>query len=288
MKPWWQQRMCGFDLETTSPLPEEAKIVTASVALVGGGEPTEARDWLADPGVEIPEEATSVHGISTEQARADGRPLVEVVREVVELLTVHLAQRHALVIANARYDLTVLDRLCRQLGIPPLSERQVDLLVVDPFVIDKVLHCYRPSYVDERGRKLTPEQGQARGIPSSRTLEGMCMVYGATLDKAHAADADAIAAARLAWVMGAKADVIRRVRNEADARELAALKREWAAVRHDLPALHAAQVRWALAERVRFAEYKASVGDHEDAERIRMERGWPVLDLMPHELADAA
>lgn len=276
---WWDGRMCAFDLETTAPDPEEARIVTAAVAFVGGGEPTETRTWLADPGVEIPEGATEVHGITTEQAQAEGRPVDEVVGEVLLALGEAIIAGWPLIIFNARYDLTVVDREARRHG-EGLAPDWTGLLVVDPFVCDKHLHRYRKSYPG----RMTPEEAKAAGIPSSRTLEGMCAHYGATLDGAHDAAFDAIAAGRLAWCIGKRGEVVRRVRGKQEAIELAALKREWEAVRGDLPALHAAQTRWALAERDRFEAYKRSQGDHEEADRIAAEKGWPVLEL-PSEVA---
>ncbi|MGH2899874.1 MAG: exonuclease domain-containing protein, partial [Solirubrobacteraceae bacterium] len=244
---WWRGRLVGFDLETTSPLPEEARIVSASIALCGGGEPTELRSWLVDPGVEIPAEATAVHGISTERARAEGRPAPEAIEEICRALIA--APAGPLVIFNARYDLTVLDRMLRRLGLGAVSD--FGRWVVDPAVIDKWLDRYRKSYP----RGVTPEQAAERGIPSSRTLGGMCRHYGAELDQAHDAGADAVAAARLAFVIAARGQVVRRVRNAEEGRERAMLRKRWDAVKDDLQLLHALQVELAIAERARFAEY---------------------------------
>jgi DNA polymerase III epsilon subunit-like protein len=69
---WWNGRMAAFDLETTAANPEEARIVAAAVVLVGAGAETDSTTWLADPGIEIPEEAAEVHGITTERAQAEG------------------------------------------------------------------------------------------------------------------------------------------------------------------------------------------------------------------------
>lgn len=286
-EPWWQRRMAALDLETTSPLPEEARIVTAALVLCGEGEPTETRTWLADPGIDIPEGATAVHGITTSQAKSEGRPAPDVVREVVDLLTAELARGRPLAIANARFDLTVLDRECRRMGLATLTERLaiegVPLLVVDVFVIDKWIDRYRKSYP----RGLTPEQATEQGVPSTRTLEGMCLHYGVTLDGAHDAAFDALAAARLAYRLGSSGEVVRRVRNAQEGREKAALVRAWDRVRDDLPALHALQVELAADERARFAAYKDSIGEHDVAVRVRAERGWPVLEVMERE-AEAA
>ena len=76
---WHNGRLAAFDIESTGVNPQSDRIVTATVSVVGGGLPAESTSWLADPGVEIPEGAARVHGITTEQARAEGRPAAEVV-----------------------------------------------------------------------------------------------------------------------------------------------------------------------------------------------------------------
>jgi DNA polymerase-3 subunit epsilon len=61
---WHRELLIGFDLETTGTDPREARIVTGTVIEVKAGEPLGRREWLADPGVEIPADAVAVHGIS--------------------------------------------------------------------------------------------------------------------------------------------------------------------------------------------------------------------------------
>jgi DNA polymerase III epsilon subunit-like protein len=216
---------------------------------------------LADPGVEIPEEAAAIHGITTEKARGEGRPVYDVLVAVLERLTVHLRAGLPLVIFNARYDLTVLDREARRNGVVPLTERGFDLRVVDPLVLDKWLHRYRKG---------------------SRKLDAQAEHYKARLDQAHDAAADAVAAARVAWCIGKRGQVIRRVRNGGDAIELKRLQAEWEQVRDDLDRLHAAQQVWARAERARFAEYKRSIGEPEVAVRVEAE-DWPLTPFVAPE-----
>ncbi|GDY61930.1 hypothetical protein SAV14893_013230 [Streptomyces avermitilis] len=71
---WHEQLLIGFDLETTGTDPREARIVTGAVIEVKGQEPVGRREWLADPGVEIPADAVAVHGITNERAAAEGGP----------------------------------------------------------------------------------------------------------------------------------------------------------------------------------------------------------------------
>lgn len=70
---WHKGMLCAFDLETTGVDPETARIVTGCVSLINGttGQ-SQTKTLLANPGVEIPEAATAVHGITTEYAAEHG------------------------------------------------------------------------------------------------------------------------------------------------------------------------------------------------------------------------
>ena len=75
MTSWSMHPRAAFDLETTGKDPREARIVTASIVLVDdGGTVVERYEWLADPGMDIPEEAAAIHGITTAHAQANGQP----------------------------------------------------------------------------------------------------------------------------------------------------------------------------------------------------------------------
>ncbi|MBD8584374.1 3'-5' exonuclease [Frigoribacterium sp. CFBP 13729] len=177
---WWKA-LGVFDLETTGIDVETARIVTAHVGLIDATGATVAHgEWLADPGVEIPEQASAVHGISTERARAEGRPAAEVVAEIVAAVRAVFARGVPLVVYNAPYDLTLLDREARRHGIEPLGEVGEIGCVVDPLVIDKAVDRFRKG---------------------KRTLEAAAGVYGVVLDDAHDAGADAVAAGRVAQAM---------------------------------------------------------------------------------------
>ena len=254
--PWWELRLCALDLETTHPEPEEARIVSFAVVLAGGGRPTETLTCIVDPGVPIPPEATGVHGITDAIVGERGVPAAEAIPGVLSVL--RAAHPPApLIVFNGRYDLTVLDREARRHGLEPLDPRPV----IDPLVIDKHLWRYRKG---------------------SRKLDAICLQRGAVLDGAHDASFDALAAARLAWVIGAKGEVIRRVRDAREEAELQALQAEWDEVRADAAALHDAQIRWAAAQASSLRDYFISEGQMENAAEVREE--WPVIpagDLQP-------
>ena len=168
-------RLAVFDLETTGVDVETARIVSACVAVLEPDGSVVGRwDWLADPGIEIPEGASAVHGITTERARALGRPAADVVGEITQTLRVLTGVGIPLVVYNAPYDLSLLDRECRRHGRTPLAPPSP---VIDPLVLDKAVDRYRKG---------------------KRTLEVTAERYGVTLDDAHDAGSDAIAAGRVA------------------------------------------------------------------------------------------
>lgn len=178
---WPYGWLTGFDLETTSTDPETARIVTGAVVHYRRGQQTTARTWLSDVGgAEIPAAATTVHGYTTEACRAGGRPAAEVVEEITAELAAAVTDGRPLVVMNAPYDLTVLDREARRYGVLPLGER-VSPVVLDPRVLDKRVSPYR------------------RG---GRTLGDLCRHYVVPLDGAHSAEADAIAACGVAVKLG--------------------------------------------------------------------------------------
>lgn len=171
----WSDNLAVFDLETTGIDVETSRIVSATVAVIDRtGAVLERVDWLLDPGVDIPEQAQAVHGISTANAVQNGRVAAEGVAEIVATIREHLGRGLPLVAFNAPYDLTLLNRESVRYGVPPLVSPSP---VVDPLVIDKAVDRYRKG---------------------KRTLSVTSAHYGVSLDDAHDSGADAIAAGRVA------------------------------------------------------------------------------------------
>jgi DNA polymerase-3 subunit epsilon len=171
---WIGRPLAAFDLETTGKDPDTALIVTGTLVRITPGEPPVVKTWLADPGIEIPEEASAIHGITTAVAREFGRPARDVVDEV-RLSLADVWSDGPVVIYNASYDLTVVTRECGRHHKTPF---EVSGPVIDPYILDKALDRYRKG---------------------SRTLGETCKHYGVKLDGAHDATEDALAAARVAW-----------------------------------------------------------------------------------------
>jgi DNA polymerase-3 subunit epsilon len=172
---WHKQRLGVFDLETTAPDPDEARIVTACIGAVGGEFEPRVEQTIVNPGVEIPQGAIDVHGITNERARSEGEdPGISVERFAEEITTLWGAGM-PLVAFNACYDLTVMDRECRRhLG----HGFEITGYVIDPFVIDREVDKYRKG---------------------KRTLGVTADLYRVKLNGAHDATEDALAAGRIAW-----------------------------------------------------------------------------------------
>jgi len=179
---WSESPIIGFDTETTGVRPEESRLVTCSL-VTATAEGVTRRYWLANPGVEIPESATQVHGITTEQARAEGRPIEEVLTEIADTLAAHMEQEWPIVAFNAIYDLTLLEAELSRHDIPTLAERLGGIIypVVDPYLLDRSVDRYRKG---------------------KRRLEDLCRHYHVwNDDDFHNAEADVMATLRLLGAM---------------------------------------------------------------------------------------
>src|SRR4051794_24467066 len=107
--PLWATRIGVFDLETTGIDVNRDRIVTAHIGVLDSdGSVLSGRNWLANPGIDIPEQATAVHGISTERARLHGHVASSVVAEVVAELRALFEQGVAVVAYNASFDFSLL------------------------------------------------------------------------------------------------------------------------------------------------------------------------------------
>jgi DNA polymerase-3 subunit epsilon len=190
---WISGPLVAFDLETTGTDVETDRIVTAAVVrLEPNGAISEERTWLLNPGVAIPEQASAIHGISTDHARERGAPAASAIEEITQAVAEVLDSGTPLVVMNARYDLSLLDRECRRYELESINERLGDAPspVIDPLVIDKHVDKYRKG---------------------KRALQALCAHYGIALDDAHDARADAVAAARVVRRMGEKHQPVGRM-----------------------------------------------------------------------------
>jgi DNA polymerase-3 subunit epsilon len=179
--PEWANVIAVFDTETTGIAPETTRIVSAHISVLNPyGEVEDDTNWLIDCGIDIPEQATAVHGITNERMRAEGAPAADSIYEILTKLQGFLSAGIGVVAYNAAYDFTILDREAKRYGFDPL---ELPAPVIDPLIIDKQVDKYRKG---------------------KRTLEAAAAHYGVQLTDAHDASADAIAAGRVAQAIGKK------------------------------------------------------------------------------------
>ena len=169
-----------FDLETTGIDVKTAKIVTVAFVEVNNGN-TSSDERLVDPGIEIPELAASIHGITTEHAREHGENHDLVLRETVERIRKAWKEGKTVVAYNASYDLSVLHFLTNR-------DFVIEGAVFDPYITDRKLDKWRKG---------------------KRKLTNLCKLYGITIENAHNSECDAIATKELAVKMMEKHSKIR-------------------------------------------------------------------------------
>lgn len=171
---WFTGDALLLDLETTGPEPFDARMVTATCVEICPTGVVQATEFLINPGVEIPAEATAIHGVTNERVKADGRPMDEALADVLTIMEDAWRRGLPLIAFNANYDLTCIDcELTRQGGAKLMVGN-----VLDPFVIDRACDPYRKG---------------------KRNLATTCAKYQVKQEGAHSSTGDALAAGRLIW-----------------------------------------------------------------------------------------
>ncbi|WP_166375968.1 exonuclease domain-containing protein [Aeromicrobium phragmitis] len=185
MSTWTRGTVYAFDTETTGVDVHHDRIVTATVVKIVAGQLTDQRSWLINPGVEIPETATAVHGITTEHARENGTAPIIALPEIADVVAGVLRARLPLVAFNAAFDLSILEAELARHDIPTIASRVEAAqwhTLVDPFVLGRGIDNINKAY--RKGRKYK--------------LPDLCQRYGVPFTETHDATTDAVGAALLA------------------------------------------------------------------------------------------
>lgn len=242
---WATMPALAFDTETTGINVHEDRIVTACVVEFRDGHRPAATSWLLNPGIEIPAEATAVHGITTEHARTHGRPPEEALFEITARLALWLRAGRPIVGYDVAFDLTLLEAENRRHGLPTLAERLDGKItpVIDALVLDRHVEKYR--------KKACPCGCGA----TDKTLTGCCQHYRVPLVAAHTAESDAASSVRLFRAIVA--------RHPEEFRGML------------LPGLHEAQKAWRREQQLSLASYFRRNGEPEKAADCSPD--WPIM-----------
>lgn len=152
-------RVLVFDVESTGIDVFNDRIVQLFIGIAdGNGDLVEQYEWLIDPGIEVPEEASNVHGFTTEFLRENGRVPYEALAEAVDILE----DNHTIpwVAFNLNYDLSILDSEMTRYGIVNnFGDWAGKTQLIDGLVIDRAKDKYR------KGKRKLEFMAAHYGIP---------------------------------------------------------------------------------------------------------------------------
>lgn len=179
---WYDGPLLSLDTETTGVDVFEDRIVTCNITYDVPGQEPYIANWMINPGIEIAEGASAVHGITNEVAQRDGGDPFTVLSNIAEHLKNWGNLGHPVVVYNAAFDCSLLVVEFDRYGIPQPCDFD---RVLDPYVMDKALDPYRKG---------------------SRKLIDTARHYGVELSEedAHSADFDSMASVKVVRALGRK------------------------------------------------------------------------------------
>lgn len=233
--PEWLGTIAVFDTETTGLKLNEDRIVTAALHRinVNGEVQPGGFDWLINPGIPIPAVASNVHHVYDKDV-VDAMPASQGVAEIVAAIEACFVEGIPVLAYNAAYDFTILHYEALRYGIPSLNFGTI----IDPLVIDKTIDKYRKG---------------------KRTLTAAAERYGVSLDNAHTAKDDAIAAGHVGLAM---------------LRYFAGLDKPVVNFPASAKELHEMQTKWADEIEASYAKWR-----QQDVPDYKPQFGWPVKQL---------
>jgi DNA polymerase-3 subunit epsilon len=174
---WAELPIAVIDVETTGTDASVDRVVEVGIAIARGGELVKSKNWLVNPGLPIPKEASDVHKITDEIVR-DAPRFEAVALEIAAVLVGCVPGAY-----NASFDRSFLASEMARAGVaqeqlPPPLRKSIEWL--DPLVWAREV-----------------QQGER-----SKTLLEVATRLGITLEKAHRASDDAEAALRVMLALG--------------------------------------------------------------------------------------
>jgi DNA polymerase-3 subunit epsilon len=142
------------------------------------GAVSQVLEWNIDPGIEIAEGATNVHGISTAHAQEFFMDAAKAMPFIAHRMEAVVDHGIPFVIYNAPFDTTMIYNEFERHNVPlRYTREEMFARVIDPLVIDKACDKYRKG---------------------SRKLTDTAKIYGYDLTNAHNSTADVEATLHIA------------------------------------------------------------------------------------------
>lgn len=150
---------CVWDAETTGIDVHEDRIVQWFMATANAeGNLLDTWQWFLNPGIEIPEEATAVHGLSNEWLSENGQDPKEALNEIRLIFLENIDLIH--VAFNMAFDLSILDAEFKRHHVSENFGHYMrdKARLVDAIVIDRHHDKYR------RGKRTLAAQADHYGV----------------------------------------------------------------------------------------------------------------------------
>jgi DNA polymerase III subunit epsilon len=174
---WIDGPMLGFDLETTGTDAYACSSVDVALVLdLNDDSEPKVWEWLVNPGIEIPLDATAVHGINTQQVIDKGVPTNAAMATLAYAIGIArdmTYQEIPFAVYNAAYDVPIVIR-------ESFGMIGTDWPILDGMILDKTLDTYRPG---------------------KRTLTAVSAHYGLGVRNAHRAAGDCMSAINVTRAM---------------------------------------------------------------------------------------
>lgn len=174
-----------FDIESTGVHTDTDRIITCFVRARDGDRVVFERNWVINAGVEVPQEASEVHGMTTEWVREHGRTdVARAIFEIADSLASYAELGYIVCGFNHEYDLAILDAEVQRhhnvSGLPALMGTKPRF--IDPAIFSRVFDKY------VRGGHKLITVAQRNGIEVEE-------------DRLHAADYDVEVTEKLVKIM---------------------------------------------------------------------------------------
>lgn len=183
MTSYFDGPLLGFDIESTGVDQFEDRVVTFSMVFSASAEAEPIIvEYKMDPGVEIAEGATAVHGISTAHAQEFFMDAAKAMPYIARRMETIVDHGIPFVIYNAPFDTTMIYNEFERYNVPlRYTREEMFARVIDPLVIDKACDKWRKG---------------------SRKLTDTAKLYGYDLTNAHNSTADVEATLHITRQLG--------------------------------------------------------------------------------------
>lgn len=135
-------KLVTWDTETTGVDTDNDRIITCFVRATDNKNVVFEKNWVIDPGCEVPEEAAEVHGMSTEWIRENGRKDVEeVIKDIFYTLELAAGDGYIVTGYNNSFDLSILDSEVRR-HMDGYKLKLENARYLDPVIFSRVFDKY--------------------------------------------------------------------------------------------------------------------------------------------------